>query len=139
NAVSSDFAKEIAIWLADHALPTVGEFGYWRNQLVSRLCILPENAYHDFLQNATEIQTHIKLEPDTKTVDKNLWVSESLPSECLLYSTVMASDSRSQSTDMTASEILGTLAKPTPGEGYREFTHIQLSGDETTGQGICVL
>lgn len=125
--------KEIGEWLATHALPQTAEYGYWRKELPNRLCILPEDAFRDFATYATEVQTHVRLDPETKTVQtRALWTTESLPVDTLLYAPLMATDSRAKNVAMKAPEILNKVA----GLG---LDRVQLGGDETTGQGIVAL
>ncbi len=130
---------DIGTWIANNALLPLpqpkgqtDEYGYWRTALGSKLCVLPEDAFRDFLQYATEVQTHVRLNKDTKTVDEGPWTEESLPTDTLLYAPLMASRSRSGSLRLTGEEILNKLQ----GIG---LVRLQLGGDETTGQGIVAL
>lgn len=131
--------EDIGTWIADNALlpspQTEGqtdEYRYWREALRTKLCVLPEDAFRDFLQHATEVQTHVRLKQDTKTVEEGPWTEESLPVDTLLYAPLMASRSRSDSLKLTGEEILNKLQ----GIG---LVRLQLGGDETTGQGLVAL
>ncbi len=130
-----------AKWLAKNALPTSGEYQYWRDNLPGKLCVLPENAFRDFTQFATEVQTHIKIDPSTKTVvGTALWTTESLPMDTLLYVPLMATPPRMQEKHRadgqvpftTASDILKKVCA-------LELSRMHLGGDETTGQGMVAL
>lgn len=122
NALVDDIAK----WLAENALPKDG-YDYWKKVLPSHLCILPEDAFRDFTQYATEVQTHVKLDSVKKTaVGRALWTTESLPADSLLYAPLMAAAVRSGKDNVTASEVMGRV---------KALNHFQLGGDETTGQG----
>lgn len=122
-----DLVAQLGAKIAQAALPAQG-YQYWVDNLPRRLCILPENAFRDFVLHATEIQTHIKLDPATKTVvGRALWTVESLPVDTLLYAPLMAAKPRSGGSQsavdaLTAITNLG-------------LTHLQMGGDETTGQG----
>jgi len=124
-------------WLADNALPArpaqgADPYAYWRAALPRKLCVLPENDFRDFALYATEVQTHVRLDRDTKTVEQGgLWTTESLPPDTLLYAPLLASPSRN-GVQLTAHEILQRVA----GMGAERT---QLGGDETTGQGIVAL
>lgn len=121
----------IGQWLASHALPQAG-YDYWKQALPNKLCILPEDAFRDFVKYGTEVQTHIKLNPDTKTVAGGaLWTTESLPVDTLLYAPLMATKARGGA-NLTAQEILQKVK----GLG---LMRTQLGGDETTGQGMVAL
>jgi CRISPR-associated protein Cmr4 len=127
----------VATWLMNHALPTTAPYAYWRNSLASRLVIVSDTIFTDLTLTATEIQTHIKLDPDRKTVQSGaLWTAEYLPTDSLLYTALSAYASReivgAQTPRMTADEVIGSVR----GMG---LTHIQLGGDETTGHGIVAL
>lgn len=127
----------IGQWLADHALPPPpaqgpDPYAYWRAALPRKLCVLPGDDFRDFALYATEVQTHVRLDRDTKTVEQGgLWTTESLPPDTLLYAPLLASPSRN-SAQLTGSEILQRVA----GMGT---ARTQLGGDETTGQGIVAL
>lgn len=123
----------IAQWLASHALPQGEAFRYWREGLPARLCILPEDAFRDFCLYATEVQTHIRIDPDKKTVATGaLWTAESLPADSLLYAPLMAMDVRNGKDQMDAGEVLKEF-------DFLQNGHVQLGGDETTGQGWVAL
>lgn len=125
--------QEIGRWLADNALPEGSEYQYWRAALLRRLCILPEDAFRDFVKYSTEVQTHIRLDPDTKTVAGDaLWTAESLPVDTLLYAPLMATPSRARGVNLTAKEILQKVQD-------LGLVRTQLGGDETTGQGMVAL
>jgi CRISPR-associated protein Cmr4 len=132
-ASQSAAVDDIAKWLGENALPEGGEYEYWRKSLPERLCILPEEAFRDFCLYGTEVQTHVKLVPETKTVkDGALWTSESLPPDALLYVPLFAAASRQKDAAMKATEVLAAI------KGL-DLPRLQLGGDETTGQGIVAL
>jgi len=133
----------IGQWLAQQALPETKEYEYWRDALPQRLCILPEDAFRDFTLYATEVETHVKLDPSTKTVATGaLWTSESLPADSLLYAPLLATRSRAgkkgagdrwePTVKLDGEEILKKIEE-------LSLTRAQLGGDETTGQGMVAL
>lgn len=129
TAQKSEEIKKIAEWLAVNALPQGAAFQYWRETLARRLCILPDNAFRDFCLYGTEVQTHVRIEPEKKTVAKGaLWTAEYLPADSLLYAPLFFTDSRAGKNGKTAAEVIGEFA-------YLDGVHLQLGGDETTGQG----
>lgn len=129
NAQKSEAVKKIAEWLAANALPQGEAFAYWRETLPKRLCVLPENAFRDFCLYGTEVQTHVRIEPDKKTVAKGaLWTAEYLPADSLLFAPLFFTDSRAQNNGKSVTQILQEFA-------YLDGSHLQLGGDETTGQG----
>ena len=140
--VDHDEVGALGEWLAQHALPDNYK-KYWRSELPKKLVILPDNDFRDFALYATEVQTHVRLNPDTKTVQTGaLWTTESLPTDTLLYAPLMAMKPRQPAKDdqqakddqrMTVDHVLKTVETALDGK------HVQFGGDETTGQGWVVV
>ncbi len=127
----------IAKWIVDTVLPRetdFPEYTYWREQLPKKLCILPKNAFRDFATYATEVQTHIKIEPATKTVQSGaLWTVESLPTDTVMYAPLMATPPRRKPPVIADGKAI--LEKVTA----LKLNRMHLGGDETTGQGMVAL
>lgn len=134
SAQPHEAVQQIGVWLAKNALPQQNdEYKYWRDNLPYHLVILPREDFRDFARYGTEVQTHIRIEPDTKTVqDRALWTVESLPSDTLLYAPLVIANSRKEQTQ-TAGDIVQLLQKTF----QDKRTH--LGGNETTGQGVVML
>ncbi|MCX7683497.1 MAG: type III-B CRISPR module RAMP protein Cmr4 [Anaerolineae bacterium] len=127
----AETVRKIGQWLANNALPEAG-YDYWKQALPKKLCILHEDAFRDFVLYGTEVQTHVRLDPDKKTVQSGaLWTTESLPVDTLLYAPLMATPARDGS-GMNAEKVLEKIAE-------LNLTRTQLGGDETTGQGMVAL
>lgn len=125
--------QQIGQWLAKNTILQSNEYQYWRDVLPRKLCILHEDAFRDFVTYSTEVQTHVRLDPDTKTVQTGaLWTTESLPVDTLLYAPLMATRSRLAGVNMDAKTVLGAIKN-------LNLTRMQLGGDETTGQGMVSL
>lgn len=137
EAARDDKVAKLADWLALHAFPQTAAYAYWRDNLKQRLVVVSDSTFTDFVTNSTEITTHVRLVPESKTVDGSaLWTSESLPPETLLFVSVTAHSVRAPSPPES-------LGKGTAGEAlhwlsarFTDQPRIQLGGDETTGQGI---
>lgn len=132
---TQDFVRILAAWLANHALPQTPEYKFWRDNLVQHLVILPNDDFRDFALYSTEVNTRVKLVPETKTVQSGaLWTEENLPSDSLLYAPLALGDSREYreggtNPQFTAEQVAAVL---------REALHeqrFQLGGNETTGRG----
>jgi CRISPR-associated protein Cmr4 len=120
--------NQIGNWIAQHALPS--SYAYWQQELPKKLIILPEDYFRDFVTYGTEVQTHVRLDPDKKTVQTGaLWTTESLPVDTLLYAPLMATRSRVDGTKWSAGDVLNVLRETLHGQ------RVQFGGDETTGQG----
>jgi len=125
-------ADAIASWLAENALPDGPEYGFWRKKVQDSLVILPDNDFRDFVLNSTEISTHVRLDPNTKTVKSGaLWTEEALPSDVLLSSLIIARRSRKEDDNTDAQTISNWLRDALP-------MRLQIGGNETTGQGLVV-
>lgn len=130
---NADLISKIGTWLADNALPQTDEYKYWREALPRKLCIMPEDAFRDFVLYGTEVQTHIRIDPNKKTVQTGaLWTTESLPVDTLLYAPIMATKSRAKDVTLSAEEVLQKVINS-------KLSRTQLGGDETTGQGFVAL
>jgi CRISPR-associated protein Cmr4 len=130
-----DTIKTLGEWLAKEVFPTGEAYRYWREQLPKRLCVLGEDAFRDFTLYGTDVRTHVKLDPLTKTVEtRALWTTESLPVDSLLYAPILLSDTRRSESNqkLTAAEVWQVLQNSV---GER----MQFGGDETTGQGWTAL
>ncbi|MCS6774900.1 MAG: RAMP superfamily CRISPR-associated protein, partial [Thermoflexales bacterium] len=120
--------KKLADWIAARALPNT--HAYWREQIAEKFVLLPEDAFRDFALYATEVQTHVRLDPERKTVQQGaLWTTESLPPDTLLYAPLMVSASRVDSQNWSTDTVLDKIRR------VLNDKRIQLGGDETTGQG----
>ncbi|MFA0731908.1 MAG: hypothetical protein LKKZDAJK_000898 [Candidatus Fervidibacter sp.] len=134
KAQPSTEAKSIAEWLAENAFPQSDEYKPFREWLPKRFVILPDNAFRDFTQLATEVIARIRLKPETKTVAEGaLWSEEHLPSETLLYAPIFVSKPLAPNanqlglTDSNAVlQVLNNL----------QLDRLQIGGDETVGRGI---
>lgn len=130
NQGQAETVKAIGEWLAANALLT--GYDYWKRALPQKLCILHEDAFRDFVLYGTEVQTHVRLDPDKKTVQTGaLWTTESLPVDTLLYAPLMATSTRDGS-KTSAEDVLKKIAD-------LNLSRTQLGGDETTGQGMVAL
>jgi CRISPR-associated protein Cmr4 len=147
KAQPSSEAKSIAEWLAENAFPQSGEYEDFRKWLPQRFVILPDDAFRDFTQLATEIQTRVQLKKETKTVGEGPWFEEHLPSETLLYAPIFVSkplapkdtvpDEFKENNEPSAAKVLEFLkGLTTPNTDKPYLDRLQIGGDETVGRGI---
>jgi len=105
--------------------------------LPERLCIVHDDVMSTLMESATEVRARIRLNEDSKTVDKGaLWYEESLPAESVLFGLVLASDvpaRRSGAPARRAEALVEHLNETTAG------TFVQLGGKASTGRGLCRL
>ncbi len=127
----AEAVRGVGEWLAAHALPE--DYAWWKEALPGKLVILNADNFRDFALYSTEVQTHIRLNPDKKTAEGGaLWTSESLPADTLLVAPLLATDARNNHNAMKAGDILDKVSG-------MELRYVQMGGDETTGQGMVSL
>jgi len=148
KAQPSEETKSIAEWLTKNAFPQSPEYKPFRDWLPKRFVILPDDAFRDFTQLATEVIARIRLKPETKTVAEGaLWTEEHLPSETLLYASIFVSkplapkdtvpDEFKENNEPSAAKVLEFLkGLTTPNTDKPYLDRLQIGGDETVGRGI---
>jgi CRISPR-associated protein Cmr4 len=134
----------LAKWLAGNVLPTGEEYAYWRKKMLTSIVILPEDAFRDFTQFATEVVTRVKLDSATKTVESGaLWTEENLPVDTLLYVPFAATEVRRPKSKDDSDPRPGALRTGKDALGFvathLDSQRIQLGGDETVGRGTVSL
>lgn len=97
-----------------------------------RVCVVSDDVMSVLLLTCTEVTTRIRLDPDTKTVDRGaLWTEEALPVESLLVGVVVATPVASRKT--SAPQLFTYLAWVLDQQGGA----LQVGGDATVGRGVC--
>lgn len=94
--------------------------GETRQRLAAQLVIVGDDDFAWFCRYALPIAARNQLARDTKT-SKNLWYEESLPSDTVMYTLVIARDERG------AASLTGLFPESDP--------YLQLGGNETVGHG----
>lgn len=136
RAQNNNLVTDLAKWLADTALPQTSEYAFWRNKLAAHLVILPDDDFRDFTLYSTEVNTRVKLVPETKTVQNGaLWTEENLPSDSLLYAPLAVGDSREYRDEKSdAPAFTATQVAEIMHQAFHQ-KRFQLGGDETVGRG----
>jgi len=117
---------ELAKWIADN----VTDDEAIKESLQKKLVILPDDEFTHFVRYATQVETRIALNYETKTaVEKALFYEEFLPPETIMYSIILASEERKEA-GKTAQEIIEFISTDFP-------SILQIGGDETIGKGFC--
>lgn len=129
-----DRLKAVADKLGEALFPEgTGDAKEWRDSLRDRICLIHDDVMSLLLETATEVNAHIRLDNDTKTVAKGaLWYQESLPAESVLAGLVVAADVRQVNgrAERKGTDLLDYVAGLTKGI-------VQLGGKATVGQGSC--
>ena len=141
--------ETLAIWLADR-LPQGPAYDPFRKRLPAQVAVLSDGDFTDLCEHATEVTTRVRLDPDTRTVQRGaLWTEESLPAESLLWSGVWVDDARypregkggrrnwmveqhAPEGGVSAKELREMLGKMLTDQGPR----MRLGGDQGTGRGF---
>jgi CRISPR-associated protein Cmr4 len=124
------FADKLALELFPDGSADPAE---WRKSLVDRICLIDDDIMSLVLETATEVNAHIRLDDQTKTVAQGaLWYQESLPAETVLAGIAVAAKVNAVNgrSERTAVELLDHVASLTDGL-------VQLGGKATVGQGSC--
>lgn len=140
-----DDVKTIAKWLAENALPQTDDYKYFREKLyvekdsekLGSLVILPEDAFRDFTQFATEVVARIRIDQTTRTAaGQALWSEEHLPSDTLLYAPLHATRPRTDTNLFNGDDGKPSAEKVLEFVKNLNLDRIQLGGDETVGRGM---
>ncbi|KPL86191.1 type III-B CRISPR module RAMP protein Cmr4 [Herpetosiphon geysericola] len=129
-------ADEWAAWLGEQIF---AQDETWKTILHERLCIVHDEIFNFLVTTATEITARIRLNDDTKVVEKGgLWYEEALPAESILAGIVAINDQKETKTNAQKAE-----KKPDPVyEAIKEVANqnlIQFGGNATVGRGLCRL
>lgn len=129
TAAQSLSLKGIGEWLGRNALPDNESNRFFREKLSTDLVVLNDSDFGYFVQNATSVEPHVKIDGERGTAqDGGLFYTENLPPESLLISALMASDGRGKY-KMSATEVINSVVAGVDGK------LVQLGGDSTTGRG----
>lgn len=121
----------LACWIGDYAIPADPTFDYIRKQLASRLAIISNEHFRDFVTLSTDVQTRISIGA-TGTVDQGPWNEELLLTDTLLYSLALGKTMQYKK-DNQKYEAAKAIRYA---KGIVEPGILQLGGDETLGRGI---
>ena len=133
DAATDDSLAATAKSLAELAIPDLSEYAFFRDKLASDLVILSDTDFAYFAENATLVEPHVRINPETGTADSGgLFYTENLPPESLLIVPLMASRTRSGKDDLDAAEAMLKI------RNVIDNRLLQIGGDATTGRGLVV-
>jgi CRISPR-associated protein Cmr4 len=116
-------------WAAAIAAIVLNDDAEWSRLFRERFCIVHDDVLGFLLETATEVVARIKLQDETKTVQRGgLWYEEALPTESILVG-VFAAQAVTKSgatTEQAFQHVETLLDKP-----------LQFGGNATVGRGIC--
>ncbi|OQW86739.1 MAG: type III-B CRISPR module RAMP protein Cmr4 [Thiotrichaceae bacterium IS1] len=135
------FKQVPSILIKDKLIPQIAQLMGRKEaveMLTNQLVIIHDNMFRIICKFATPVNAHIRLNKETKIVEQGaLWYEETLPSETLMYTCLLASHSRKQKKEGgSVLDATGVLAKTL--ELFPENApYLQLGGNETVGMGWC--
>ncbi len=133
---AGEILPPIAEKLAELAIPEGESYQFFREKLKSDLVILSDTDFGYFVEHATLVEPHVRIDPDTGTAkDGGLFYTENLPPESLLIAPLMASRARDGKEEMDANAVF-LMIKNVLGNGGGKL--LQFGGDATTGRGLVV-
>lgn len=142
NESAKDALQKVAQWLADMCLPKCASHDFFRKKLKNDLVLLSDEDFKYFVQNATTVEAHVRIEETTGTAkDGGLFYTENLPPESLLVAPLMASAERTPEkrrngeTVLDAGAVLGEITSVLA----KKSGLMQVGGDATTGRGLVVV
>ncbi len=117
--------------LAELAISEGEQYAFFRNKLASDLVVLSDTDFGYFVENATLVEPHVRINEETGTADSGgLFYTENLPPESLLIAPLMASQTRSGKEDLSADDAMLKL------KNVLDNRLLQIGGDATTGRGL---
>lgn len=132
---AQDALATIAKELAELAMSAqAGQF--FKEKLARDLVLLSDTDFSYFVENATLVEPHVRINNDTGAADSGgLFYTENLPPESLLIGSVLASNTRAPNSEnaMDAAEVLAKMKL-----AY-DNKLLQVGGDATTGRGLVLV
>jgi CRISPR-associated protein Cmr4 len=100
---------------------------WWATALRERLVVVSDAEFTFFVEHATDVRAHIRIEADTGTVaDGGLWYEESLPAETILAGFLQAAPNGKATREVVARAV----------EGF-SGGRLQVGANASTGMGVC--
>ncbi|WP_435101154.1 type III-B CRISPR module RAMP protein Cmr4 [Arhodomonas sp. AD133] len=132
QAKADPAAEQVANWLSTNALRDSEGFAYFRDKLARDLVVLSDTDFNYFTHNATLVEPHVRINPETGTADDGgLFYAENLPPEAILVAPLLASGERTGEATMNGDAVMGQVR--TALNGHRL---LQIGGNATTGRGL---
>lgn len=108
-----------------------------RRRLSTQLVVLRDELFADLVRRTTSVQARIRLNEDKTTTGSggNLWYEENLPPDTLLASFITVRTQTSNGAGQPGSTKPASFFDEL---GTRTSRPLQIGGNETVGQGICL-
>ena len=124
--------KELAGDLASKALPAHDDYSFFRDKLSSDLVVLSDTDFGYFVEHATLVEPHVRINDSTGTADDGgLFYTENLPPESLMIAPLFTTATRGDVDDrMESGDVMGKI------RNALDEKLLQIGGDATTGRGL---
>jgi len=133
QATTEENVTTMAKSLAELAIPDEPQHAFFRDKLKNDLVVLSDTDFSYFVENATLVEPHVRINAETGTADDGgLFYTENLPPESLLVAPLMASRTRT-GRDEDRDDAQGVMLKI---KQVIDGKLLQLGGDATTGRGL---
>lgn len=104
----------------------VFEDAAWHRAFIKRFVVLPDEEFNFLSDTGTEVQAHVRIDPDFKRVAQGqLWYEESLPAESILSGMVWCDDPATRVNGVAKQDVIDLLKDRV----------LQMGGKATTGKG----
>lgn len=125
----------VAKELGSMAIPDDDGYAFFRAKLATDLVILSDTDFAYFVEHATLVEPHVRINDTTGTADDGgLFYTENLPPESLLIAPLFASRTRTGNGDeWPAEKVMEKIGHKVDGQ------LLQMGGDATTGRGLVVV
>lgn len=132
--------SEIAKRLAEIIFPEEPFYQELKAKFNDRLVILSDETFKDMTIKGTEKSARIRLNPETKTVERGgLWTEEHLPPLTCMFTQIFFTKARSKYEGSPEIVVDAKSARELFRGFIKENLRVIFGGDETTGHGICRL
>lgn len=109
-----------------------------KKNLKNQILIVSNNIFSHLAQFSTVVIPHTSIDQKTKTVKKGaLWYEESLPSQTVLYASVLMHPSRKKTKNENDDIKPDVLINHLKNDFIGKDNYLQVGGNETKGMGIC--
>jgi CRISPR-associated protein Cmr4 len=138
GAKEDEILQAWARWIGKNGFPEKG-FDHFKQKVTKDTVLLSEEAFQHFVQNATLVEAHVRIDDESGTADDGgLFYTENLPPESLLAGLLMASRERPSRQNgkrdiYSARQVLDKL-RP-----FLSGAFVQAGGDATSGRGGLVI
>ncbi len=128
----------LAEWIATRAFWNDDPFS--PSRMKTHLVVLHDDDFTHFVRHATEVLARIALDYERKTVKSGaLFYQEFLPPETLLYTVLLAYESRTKEKENAAQKWAPEVILQKVSDCLQQTRYLQIGGDETTGKGLCTV